>query len=89
VKFALLLIAAGCSASAAALFLIFEVERGAVDGALWHYALSALLAVVVPALALLAWRAVTPLRGFVASTLVYALTAAGIGGTFGLLLLRL
>lgn len=88
-RISLLLIAAGCSALAGAVFLVYEVERGAVDRALMHYLAAFLLAAVVPALAVPAWRALTKMRGFVPSVLVYSVVAAAVAATFGVLLWRL
>jgi hypothetical protein len=82
VKFVLLLFAFGCSAIAAALFLVFQVERGAVDQAVLQYVLAALLAIGLPALVMVLGRTlVRPLRNFGASAMVFALAAIGVGVT--------
>lgn len=83
----MLLLAAGCSAAAAALFLVLQVERGATTHAVWQYVFAALLCIVVPAGVVVAWRAVTPWRGFVAGWLSYTVTAAVIGSILAWLLL--
>lgn len=87
-KFSLFLIAAGCSALAAACFLIFQVEQGATTNAVGQYVLAGLLAFALPLVTVLVMRLLTPARSYLAGALAWIAVAAGTGGLFGVLLLR-
>ncbi len=87
-KFSLFLIAAACSALAAACFLIFQVERGVTNNAVGQYVLAAILAFVLPAIVVLGVRMLTPARSYLAGALAWIVVAGGMGGVFGVLLLR-
>lgn len=76
------MVAAGCSAGAAASFLVFQVERGATTNAVAQYVLAALLALVLPALFVVALRTLTPAKSFLAGALAWIAVAAGAGGVF-------
>jgi hypothetical protein len=89
VKFSLLLIAAACSALAGAVYLVLQVERGAVDRAVLQYVFALMAGVLVPALLVTLWRTATPWRGFAVCAGVYSATAAAVAATLAFLLLRL